>query len=72
MAMSFIRKKGKGIFYDNYTEIFDQVNTAAEASTAVHRKEWKTSKSLPVRALRLIYLQLKYVKFNFDLLFMRS
>jgi glycosyltransferase involved in cell wall biosynthesis len=72
MAISFLRKKGKGLFYDNHTDIFDQVNTATEASTASHRKEWKNGKSLPVRFLRLIYLQFKYVKFNFDLFFMRS
>lgn len=71
MSISFLRKKGKGLFYNEFTTIFDQVNTSAEPSTASYRKEWKNSKNPAVLLLRAIYLQFKFVKFNFDLLFMR-
>jgi glycosyltransferase involved in cell wall biosynthesis len=33
MVISFLKKKGKGMFYENYTGLFDQLNTAAEPST---------------------------------------
>ncbi|MFI5152259.1 MAG: glycosyltransferase [Chitinophagales bacterium] len=72
MSISFLRKKGKGLFYDEFTTVFDQVNTATEASTAQYRKEWKNRKHAFIRLLRLIYLQFKFVKFNYDLFFMRS
>jgi len=72
MSISFLRKKGRGLFFDDYAAIFDQVNTTTEGSTASYRKEWKNSKNIGVRFMRLIYLQFKYVKFNFDLFFMRS
>ena len=70
MSISFLRKKGRSLFYDEFTTLFDQVNTASEGSTATYRKEWKNSKNPAIRLLRLIYLQFKFVKFNFDLLFM--
>jgi glycosyltransferase involved in cell wall biosynthesis len=66
MSLSFIKNKGKALFFNDYTRIFDQVNTAAEPSTANYRKEWRLSKNLFVQALRYIYLQIKSLKFNFD------
>lgn len=66
MCLSFIKKKGTALFFDDYTKIFDQVNTSAEPSTANFRKEWRTYRNPLVLALRFVYLQFKSLKFHID------
>lgn len=63
MCLSFIRHQGKAIFYDAYTTLFLQENSAAEPST-VQRSSWREGNSPLISSIRWIYRQLKY---NYDL-----
>lgn len=65
MCVSFIKNKGKALFYNDYKGLFDQVNSSAEPST-MSRSNWTQSENYIVAFVRDIYRQLKY---NFDLLF---
>ena len=67
MSISFIQKKGKGLFYNNYTELFDQKNSQNEPST-IDRKSWTFSKNVFIASARYIY---RHVKINYDIHFMR-
>lgn len=62
MMMSFLKKKGKGVFYDDYTAVFEQKNSAEEPST-VKRNFWRESQGMIIGGLRHIY---RHVRFNFD------
>lgn len=65
MMLSFLQHKGKAIFYDDYTTLFEQKNSSTEPST-MKRNFWRESNHLLVDVLREVY---RYVKFNFDYLF---
>ncbi len=70
MAISFLRKGGKGLFYDDFTQLFYQKNTSAEPST-FYRPDWKQSKNIFIRSLRSIYVKFKLIKCTWDLKFMK-
>lgn len=72
MCLSFIRNKGKGLFYNEFSTLFLQLNSADEPSTAAFRKDWKLSGNIFIRALRAVYLQFKFLKYNWDLLTSRQ
>lgn len=63
MSISFIRNRGKGIFYDQFKSLFDQENSAEEPST-VKRSNWRQSDNPLLSLVRLVYRQVKY---NYDL-----
>lgn len=65
MCVSFIKNKGKGLFYDDYKALFTQINSSAEPSTMT-RSSWTNSENPIIALVRDVYRQLKY---NFDLLF---
>ena len=65
MCISFIQKKGKGLFYNEFTRLFTQDNSEAEPST-MSRKSWTTSKNRLISFARFGYRQLRY---NYDMLF---
>lgn len=65
MCISFIQKKGKGLFYDDHKALFFHNNTL-ENST-IQRSTWKTSKRPAVKFLIGIYRQIKH---NYDIRFM--
>ena len=67
MCIHFIQKKGKGLFYDDFKGLFDQVNSEAEPSTVI-RSNWTQSKNPFIKILRDLYRQVKY---NYDLKFSR-
>lgn len=67
MCISFLKNKGKAIFYNDYKELFIQKNSAAEPSTML-RKGWRLKNNLITNILRETYRQCKY---NFDILFMK-
>jgi glycosyltransferase involved in cell wall biosynthesis len=64
MMMSFLKHKGKGIYFDNYRELFFQKNSSDEPST-MSRENWRTSGNPVISFVRDIY---RYVKFNKDYL----
>ena len=68
MCVSFIQHGGKGLFYDDYKGLFDQLNSSDEPST-VQRDNWRQQSKNPlISILRTVYRQVKY---NYDLLFTR-
>jgi len=71
MAISFIQKGGRGIFYNDFTELFYQKNSSDEPST-MDRADWRSGKNPLVLALRAIYLQYKLLKCTKDVYFMKT
>jgi len=67
MCISFIQKKGKGLFYTDFKSLFVQENSTAEPSTMT-RKSLTTSKNPFISIARYGYRQLRY---NYDILFAR-
>lgn len=63
MCISFIRHKGKALFYNDFSSLFLQENSAAEPST-VQRSDWRQSENALIGLVRTVYRQLKY---NYDL-----
>ncbi len=68
MCLSFIKNGGKGLFFDRFTSVFDQVNTSSEPSTALFRKEWEFSEKTYF-TLRKFYLLYRLMKNTFELAF---
>lgn len=64
-CVSFIQKKGKALFFNDYKGLFIQENTSAEPSTWTENF-WETSDNFFVSSARNIYRQVKY---NFDINF---
>lgn len=71
MAISFIKNKGKGLFYNQFDTLFDQCNTSAEPSTVV-RSNWRQNKNFIVLMARAIYLKYKLLKGHLDLLLAKT
>jgi len=67
MMMSFLQKKGKSLFYEDYQNLFYQKNSSAEPST-MKRQSWRESNNPFIYFLREVY---RYGKFNMDYLFKR-
>ena len=67
MALSFIKKNGKGIFYDNFNDLFYQKNSPDEPST-MGRSSWRESRNIFALAVRAVYLQFKLLKCTLDVL----
>jgi len=65
MMMSFLRKKGKGLQYENIHDLFEQKNSSAEPST-VRRNYWRESGSSAIGGMRHLY---RHLKLNVDYLF---
>ena len=65
MCVSFIKNKGKALFYNDFKSLFYQVNSSEEPST-MSRSSWTESENPLIAIVRNVYRQLKY---NFDLLF---
>ena len=62
MMMSFLQKKGKGIFYDNFKQLFTQYNPQDEPSTMT-RDKLRNSENLFISLIRDLY---RHLKFNMD------
>ncbi|MBL3658187.1 glycosyltransferase [Fulvivirga sediminis] len=65
MMMSFLKNKGKGIFYKDHKSLFHHGNSEDEPST-MQRNSLRRSKNPVISFVRDIY---RHVKFNFDYLF---
>ncbi|MDB5111754.1 MAG: hypothetical protein JWR67_2868 [Mucilaginibacter sp.] len=70
MAISFIQKGGKGIFFENFNDLFYQKNSSDEPST-MGRSSWRESKNIAALAVRAVYLQFKLLKCTGDVFFKR-
>ena len=67
MMMSFLKNKGKGLFYEDFQCLLDQVNSSAEPTT-MKRNYWRESNGFLIVFMRHLY---RYLKFNFDYHFMK-
>ncbi|UFH54477.1 glycosyltransferase [Spirosoma sp. KNUC1025] len=63
MCVSFLQNKGKGLFYNDYRNLFHQKNSQEEPST-VSRKNWSTTGNPLIAFVRYFYRQMK---FNYDI-----
>ena len=70
MAISFLQKKGRGLFYNKFTELFYQKNSNDEPST-MSRPNWRKRRNPVTLLMRVLYLKYKLVKCTWDLKFMR-
>jgi len=62
MMLSFLQKKGKALFYDNFQDVFEQLNSASEPST-VKRNSLRQSNSMLIMPVKHVF---RYVKFHFN------
>jgi glycosyltransferase involved in cell wall biosynthesis len=62
MMMSYLKNKGKSIFYDDYTSLFSQENSSVEPST-VQRNYWRETSNPIVVLAKHLY---RYLRFNID------
>ncbi len=67
MSISFLRRKGKGLFYDDFKALFEQKNDAVEPST-MQRAVLAQSDNPFITVIRDVYRQ---IKFNYDIQFRR-
>jgi glycosyltransferase involved in cell wall biosynthesis len=67
MMMSFLKKKGKAMFYEDHMSLFLHENSAFEPST-MKRNYWRESDNILIHLLRLAY---RHFKFNYNYLFTR-
>lgn len=70
MAIRFIQRKGKGLFYDEYTSLFDHKNDSDEPS-CFSRAGWRSSQTPFWVSLRKAYLKYKWAKCMWQLKFRR-
>ena len=71
MAISFLRNKGKGLFFDDYSALFSHENSHEEPSTMRPLITWRQKYNPLTRLLRWGYLKYKWVKCTSDVAFMR-
>lgn len=67
MMMSFLKQKGKGLFYEEFKDLFNQVNSTAEPST-MKRNLWREANNPLISAARHLY---RHLKFNYDFHFLK-
>lgn len=65
MMMSFLKNRGKGLFYDDFQSLFIQKNSSEEPST-VQRNFSRESNNPVITMMRHLY---RHLRFNFDLYF---
>ena len=70
MALSFIQKKGRGLFFDHFNNLFYQKNSEDEPST-MGRSNWRESKNPAALTIRAVYLQFKLLGWTYDYFFKR-
>lgn len=68
MALAFVQKNGRGLFYNNFTDLFWQKNSTEEPST-MSRKGWRESTHPVFLAVRKVYLQFKLLKWTYNYYF---
>ncbi|RYE23180.1 MAG: glycosyltransferase [Sphingobacteriaceae bacterium] len=65
MCLSFIKNKGKALFYNDFKALFNQINPVDEPSTMT-RSSLTNNNNPVISVIRYFYRQVKY---NFELLF---
>jgi glycosyltransferase involved in cell wall biosynthesis len=62
MMLTFLRKKGKALYYDEYNSLFEQVNSPDEPSS-VNRIGLRQTNNFLIRNIRHLY---RFIKFHFN------
>jgi len=68
MSLSFIKNKGKSLFYEDHYGLLTQDNPDDEPSTATFRKSLKDDGSVLMVVAKWGYAKIKFLKLNFQLL----
>ncbi len=71
MSVSYMQKKGKGLFYEDFDKLFVHENPPDEPSTQ-GRADWRQSRNPAFLLLRWLYLRYKWLKSTMDLKFLRT
>ncbi|GAA4409677.1 hypothetical protein GCM10023187_33310 [Nibrella viscosa] len=66
MCLSVIKKKARGLFLNQFSEMFDQLNPPEEPST-IGRSDWRQSRNPLFLLLRWGYLKIRLVKNSYEL-----
>lgn len=66
MGIQFLRRKGRGIFFNEFSTLFEQRNTSHEPST-MDRPDWRLSPNPFVRLARFFYLRYRWLKHTIEL-----
>jgi len=67
MSLSFIKKGGKCLFYNDHYGLLTQENSEAEPSTATYRKSWTDKDNIITRVGKWGYSKIKFLKLNYQL-----
>ncbi|ACU04177.1 glycosyltransferase family 2 protein [Pedobacter heparinus] len=67
MSLSFIKNKGKALFFDDHYGLLTQDNEQHESSTASYRKSWKNKDATYMKLGKWAYAKIKFVKLNVKL-----
>lgn len=67
MMISFLQKKGKALYYDDFKGLFDQKNSSDEPSTWT-AVPWRQSENPLIAGVRSVY---RFSKFTFDYFFQK-
>ncbi|MDA9555186.1 glycosyltransferase [Pelobium sp.] len=68
MCLSFLKNKGKGLFKNDFKDMFEQMNSLEEPST-MQRKSWNDIDSWFWKRCRLCYLKFRVLKNTLQLTF---
>jgi glycosyltransferase involved in cell wall biosynthesis len=71
MAISFLQKKGKGLFFDAYSTLFSHENSTDEPSTMRPLIHWRQKRNIYIDSLRFIYLKFRVIKNTLDIKLMK-
>ncbi|WP_421829936.1 glycosyltransferase [Larkinella sp.] len=71
MCLSVIQKKGKGLFFNEFTAVFDQKNSPDEPST-LGRASWRESTNPALLFARWWYLKYRLLKNTFELALLKE
>jgi glycosyltransferase involved in cell wall biosynthesis len=63
MALSFLYHHARGLFYNEFTTLFDQANSSNEPST-MNRSSWRESRNIFFLAVRELYLKVKLARWT--------
>jgi len=68
MSLSFIKNRGKGLFYDDHYGLLTQENSLDEPSTATHRISLGDRSGFIISIAKWTYAKFKFIKLNMQLL----
>ena len=68
MMMSFLRNKGKAIYFDEYKVLFLHYNDSKETSTII-RNYLSSTNNIVIANIRHLY---RHLKFNFDYWYLKN